>query len=242
MIRVDVVRLPVDLKPSDLIGHAVVVFDVLRATSTIATALHNGAAEIRAFASLEDARRASSDFTGLKLLAGEKHCLPPEGFDIGNSPGDFTADRVAGKTIFLSTTNGTRAIVAAAKAERMFCAALLNASATADALAKIGLPVTLLCSGTEGAFSVEDFFGAGAVAQRLSQLVATSFTDRTVEAVSAFDTAHRSDRLVTEMRKTNSGHNLRMAKLESDIETAAKVDVLNVVAEVVGVPPIIRAV
>lgn len=240
MIPVDVVRLPADLKPADLVGHAVVVFDVLRATSTIATALANGATEVRAFGSLEDARSAYAEFDGRKLLAGERQAVRPEGFDLGNSPGEFTAERTGGQTVFLATTNGTRAIVAAAKAQRMFTAALLNATATANKLAEIGLPVTLLCSGTEGQFSFEDFLGAGAVALALRRTAAGQLSDEATEAAALFEKMQAENRLAMEMHETLGGKNLHRANLDRDVEFCARVDLLAVVPEVVGVPPVIR--
>lgn len=167
-MRVDVVFLPRDLRNDQLENRAVAVLDVLRATTTMIAALSNGAKEVRVFDSLEAARNAAESFGApSRVLCGELRCLPAPGFDIGNSPGDFSASRVGGKTLFMSTTNGTRAIVAARRAEKIFVAALVNARATALALAATQLDVTLLCSGTDGEFSYEDVIGAGAIIDAL---------------------------------------------------------------------------
>ena len=109
-MKIDVVPLPQMLTDEHVRDRVVVVFDVLRATTTIAAALAAGAEAIRVFDSLDAARSAAAAFAGDKLLCGELKCLPPPGFDLGNSPGTYLRDRVAGKMIFLSTTNGTRAL------------------------------------------------------------------------------------------------------------------------------------
>src|SRR6185437_14796876 len=111
-MNVDVVLLPRNLVPEQVAGRMVVVFDVLRATTSIAAALAAGVREIRVFDSLEGARAAASDVGEERLLCGEHKCLPPQGFDLGNSPGAFGTQH-RGRVMLLSTTNGTRAIVAA---------------------------------------------------------------------------------------------------------------------------------
>src|SRR6185437_15784570 len=100
-------------------------------------------------------------------ICGERQAVKPPGFDLGNSPGAFVAERVAGKILMMSTTNGTRAIIAARGASAVLIGALVNARAVTGALISTGLDVTLLCSGTEGEISLEYILGAGAVIQAL---------------------------------------------------------------------------
>ena len=119
-MQVQVVLLPRELKDSDVAGRTVVVFDVLRATTTMAAALAAGVGEIRVFGEVEAARSAAAGFPGPRVLCGEINALPPPGFDLGNSPGDFRRDLHAGRTVFMSTTNGTRAVVAARRAASLF--------------------------------------------------------------------------------------------------------------------------
>src|SRR3954468_14343851 len=148
-MQLDVVFLPSELQPGQLQGRAVAVFDVLRATTTMAAALSAGVGEIRLFPDIESARSAAQAFPGAgKLLCGEARCLPPPGFDLGNSPGAFNRESHGGRTAFMSTTNGTRAILAARDAAAGFVASLVNASAAAVALAATGRDITLLCAGT----------------------------------------------------------------------------------------------
>ena len=169
---IDVVTLPALARPDQLAGRAVVVFDVLRATTVISTALANGADRVWVFDQVDDARAAAAEFAGPKLLIGERHSAKPEGFDFGNSPRDLTPQAVGGRTVFMTTTNGTHAIVTAAGADdppaHLFAGCVENAAATARRLAALGVDVTLLCAGTDRLFSFEDFVGCGAVADRLA--------------------------------------------------------------------------
>src|SRR5205814_5173897 len=154
-MKIDVVPLPRMLTDEHVRDRVVVVFDVLRATTTIAAALYSGAKEIRVFDSLEAARSAAVEFTSEKLLCGESKCLAPQGFDLGNSPVTYKRGVVSGKTLFLSTTNGTRALVAARNASLLLTGALVNARAVAGALKARWQDVTLLCAGTDGEIATE---------------------------------------------------------------------------------------
>ncbi|MDI3316091.1 MAG: 2-phosphosulfolactate phosphatase [Bacillota bacterium] len=162
-----------EIEPRELEGRAAVVIDTLRATTSIATALAAGAAWVLPVDSEEaawTARRALQDPAGQPpLLAGERERIRIPGFDLGNSPAEFTPGRVGGRGIVLFTTNGSRALHAAApRAARLYCAALVNAGAVAGELLRTGAErLTLICSGSGGRFSVEDFLTAGCLIDRL---------------------------------------------------------------------------
>ena len=232
-MRVDVVLLPAHLQPGHLAGRTVVVFDVLRATTTMAAALAAGVAEIRVFGSLADAARAAAAHGEGRILCGEENCLPPAGFDLGNSPGAFQPDLHAGRTAYMSTTNGTRAIVAARAAPVMFVGALVNASAVARAAAEAGRDVTLLCAGTGGAVAMEDVLGAGAVMAAMEHLTSCAFdSDTALIARRLYDGA-RGD-LRAALTASRGGLNVAAAGLPDDIDFAARVDSLKVVGFVEG--------
>ncbi|MDE1170632.1 MAG: 2-phosphosulfolactate phosphatase [Verrucomicrobium sp.] len=144
---------------------ACAVVDQLRATSTQVTALAAGAASILAVRTVEEARALRQRLPGA-LLAGERKGIPLEGFDLGNSPREMTAERVAGRTIVHTTTNGTVALLACAGARAIHAASFLNLSAVAAALAGEE-EVALLCAGTEADFSLEDALVVSALAERL---------------------------------------------------------------------------
>ena len=151
---------------------AAVVIDVLRATTTIAWALHNGAEAIEAFADLERLRAAAAAWPAhQQLRAGERGGRPLEGFDLGNSPLAVTPERVGGKRIFMSTTNGTRALESVRDVPLLLTACLPNRLAVARRLLERGCrQVWIVGSGWEGAYSLEDSLGAGAVASAAMEL------------------------------------------------------------------------
>jgi 2-phosphosulfolactate phosphatase len=162
--------LPALTTPEALTGSAVVVIDVLRATTTIATALAAGARKVIPCQEVEEAREVAAKLpAGSVLLGGERAGTPIAGFDLGNSPLEYTPARVAGKTLVFTTTNGTRALRHARLAKAIFCGAFVNLSAIADHLR--GEPrIDLLCAGTDGQVTAEDVLFAGMLANRIASL------------------------------------------------------------------------
>ena len=210
---VDIVPLPSQLRPHHLAGRSVVVIDTLRASTTIAAALAAGAREVHVFETVESARAAAAAAGGRVLLAGERGCVKVAGFDLGNSPREMTPAAVAGRTIFMTTTNGTRAILSAAGAAEILVASLVNQSDTAAHLKREGRDVTCLCAGTGGERAPEDELAAEALRLALvsHQPPATPANLREMLAATA------------------GGRNVIAAGLADDIDYAAFTDRLNVV-------------
>jgi len=165
-VRLDVVPVPALL--IDLSGQVCIVVDVLRASSTIVTMLERGAQEVLLAPTIEEARSLHQELPRY-LLCGEEGGLPPSGFDYGNSPSEFSALDLKGQRAILCTSNGTRAILAAADAPLVLVGCLLNATAVASAACREatgrGLGIAVVCAGEEGgsAFAAEDALGAGAI-------------------------------------------------------------------------------
>lgn len=149
-------------------GKTAIVIDTLRATSNMAAAMASGVGEIIPVETVEEVQALyqSGDIRG-----GERGCLPIPGFELGNSPEDYERSELRGKRILMTTTNGTRAIRAAAGADRVFAASLLNARACAEAVRSEARDVVLLCSGTKDIFCAEDGLAAGAVLMEILRLV-----------------------------------------------------------------------
>lgn len=228
MVPLRVILLPSMLTESDIRDRAVVVFDVLRATTTMAAALRAGARKIRVFDSLDAARAASRTYTEPKLLAGEQDCLRPADFDLGNSPGDFTPDRCENRTIFMSTTNGTRALVAARRARHLLAGAIVNARATAEVLRQLNRPVTLLCAGTGGNLALEDMQGCGTVIEELGVQNVLLENDEAQIALHQSMTDATNDRLFV----SRGGRNVLRANLGDDISFAATRNLIDVAIQV----------
>jgi 2-phosphosulfolactate phosphatase len=167
-VRIDVVLTADGVVPDRIAGATALVIDVLRASTSIVTALANGADSIIPVESVDDARARKAALGADAILAGERHGDPPEGFDLGNSPLEFTAARVRGRTIVITTSNGTRALTAARGARAVGVAALINATAAAAWACGQGRDVVLVCSGELGAPSLEDQACAGVLVARLA--------------------------------------------------------------------------
>ena len=131
--RIQVYTLPKFVDPEELAGDDVVVIDVLRATTTIIYALQAGAKAVVPCREIAEARSIADTFPpNKKIIGGERGGLPIEGFDLGNSPEQYTPDRVQGKTIIFTTTNGTQALLHAKKAKQILLGAFVNASVVAE--------------------------------------------------------------------------------------------------------------
>ena len=158
--------LPQLVRPEELAGATVVVIDVLRATTTIVEALSAGAVAVIPCGEIEEARQCARQRGPEALLGGERGGRPIAGFDLGNSPAEYTAERVGGKTVVLTTTNGTRALLHSRQAARVLVAAFANCSATAAAL-ESAPEIHVLCAGSELTMSFEDTLLAGAIVHSL---------------------------------------------------------------------------
>ena len=133
-MEISVCPVPLALRPGQLDQATAVVIDVLRMTSVAVTALSHGCAGIRAVETVEEARAAAASCGA--LLGGERGAVRIDGFDLDNSPLNYTAERVAGRNLVMTTSNGTRALAAAAGADRVLLAGFLNVSAVARALSR----------------------------------------------------------------------------------------------------------
>jgi 2-phosphosulfolactate phosphatase len=166
--RIDVLFTPRELGERGLSGRVVAVIDVLRATSTIVEAIANGARAVLPTADMDDAvRLAQSIGRNEVVLCGERRSRKIEGFDLGNSPAEFTSAAVADKLVIMTTTNGTPALIAGSSAARCVAAAYLNISAVVADLIAQAKPIVLLCAGRGGRFSLDDAICAGSVARSL---------------------------------------------------------------------------
>ena len=161
---------------------AAVVIDVLRATTTIAWSLQNGAEAIQAFADLAELEQAAAAWPAEKRLrAGERGGKRVDGYDLGNSPLAVTPELVGGKRIFMSTTNGTRSLAAVREVPLLVTACLPNRTAVAQRLLDAGAErVWIVGSGWEGDYSLEDSLAAGAVIAAAQQAAASDTSGKTV--------------------------------------------------------------
>ncbi len=167
-MRLHVVLTPAELEGARVASERVVVIDVFRAGTTIATALSSGCRAVLPALTPDEAWLRAREFRRDEvLLAGERGGEPIEGFDLGNSPLEYAPERVTGKVIILTTTNGTRALVGASKAAAVAVAALVNVKAVAQWAQAETRDVTLACAGEAGETSLEDVVCAGLIVEQI---------------------------------------------------------------------------
>ena len=167
-MRIDVALTANAAGAMKLAGASVIVIDVLRASTSIITALINGCEAVVPVATAEEAhQRAAALPAGAVLIAGERRGEPLAGFDLGNSPLDFTVERVSGKTLIMTTSNGTQALLAARGAAAIGVAGLVNLSAAAAWAMAAERHIAILCAGERGARSLEDVVCAGLLVERM---------------------------------------------------------------------------
>jgi 2-phosphosulfolactate phosphatase len=210
---------------TDLTGVTAVVFDVLRATSSIITGLASGVEAIIPVGTVEEARALKSNDPGL-LLAGERDGLPPEGFDLGNSPEEFA--KLKGRRVVMTTTNGTVAIESVKKASKVLIGSLLNIDALADYLfSHRPGNLLLVCAGTGEEFSLEDAVAAGVLVSRLP--AEDGLSDSAMITQSLYERA--GDHLGEWLRQTKNGKHLRQIGKDADISWCGRLSVFDLVGQ-----------
>ncbi|HWR21789.1 MAG TPA: 2-phosphosulfolactate phosphatase [Verrucomicrobiae bacterium] len=210
-------------------GRAVAVIDVIRATTTITMALHQGCAGVIPVRTLSEARTVARRLGQGALLAGERGAERAAGFDLGNSPAEYGRERVKGKTVVLTTTNGTRTFQAVSGAQAIIACSFLNVSAAAHWLAATGLDILIACAGRYGRFCLEDVVGSGMLIDRV-----LSVGDRPIDLTDAARAAHqlfshyRGD-LLGMLRGCEWGGEIIRKGFGADLEICAQVDLTDIV-------------
>jgi len=228
-MRVDVFFTPLGVTPGDVTGRPVIVLDILRATTTMIHALANGArAVVPASAPDEAIRIAQALEPSGRLLAGERRAQRIEGFDLGNSPAEMTAEVVADKTIVMATTNGTPAFGVLEAARPVFVAAATNFSAVvaqARPAAEAAGGVAILCAGRERMFALEDAYAAGRFAQALLPLGGRRTAALNDAAVAALELVRRyGDKWKNAVRASAHARDLIALGFRQDVLAASEVD------------------
>jgi 2-phosphosulfolactate phosphatase len=236
----DVALLPSLIDPDSLQNRTVVVVDVLRATTTIIHALHNGCQQVLPQPSIEAALARHQAFNGTSLIGGERGGRIVDGFHHGNSPIEYTPEVIANKTLILTTTNGTVAMEHCRSANRILIGAMVNLGAVAR-LVEDDPCVTVVCSGTDRRITSEDVIFAGALIERLIQNRQSAgktigrLTDMAMIAMNHWQNTQRlvnDDKPLAEFFRT-AGGGINLVKIgnDHDIVFAAKIDTLPVVPE-----------
>jgi 2-phosphosulfolactate phosphatase len=227
-MKLDVVFTPTGLASQEVQGRTVFVIDILRATTTMCAALHAGARALIPVASAEEALRLAQNLASEDvLLAGERQAVRIPGFHLGNSPLEMTETAVKGKTLVMTTTNGTRALLACQGAAAVYPACAGNLSLAAEKAREAmesGRRPLIVCAGRESAFSLDDAYAAG-------RLVAAAMGDSRARrglsdaTIAALDLVRRyGEQWERPLRRSRAGRELVRLGFGDDIAAAARVD------------------
>ncbi len=205
---------------------AVAVLDIFRATTSMVTAFANGCDRVIPVRTVEEAVALMQSHPGA-ILAGEREARPIPGFDLGNSPSEYSRQAVAGKTIVMTTTNGTVALKTAEQAAEVYVGAFVNAAALCRKLAAAPLDIIILCAGTRGLLSMEDVLCAGLLVERLADRDGLSDASLAARAVYS---DYRGD-LVRRTAASDHARYLASIGYGEDIEYCLRHDLFDVVPE-----------
>lgn len=161
-MKIDIIISADDINESKIEDKIIVVIDMFRATSVIVAALSNGCREVIPYLTIEETVEHAHKLRREEyILGGERKAVKIEGFDLSNSPLEYTRDRVENKTILMTTTNGTRTLTKAIAAKKVLIGAMLNAKAVAEKLIEINEDAIIINAGTNGNFSMDDYICSG---------------------------------------------------------------------------------
>jgi 2-phosphosulfolactate phosphatase len=218
--KVEVCFTPALLPLYDITESIVVIIDIFRATSSICYGFHNGAKAIIPVATVEECLSYQNQNF---LLAAERDGHVVEGFDFGNSPFSYTKEKIEGKTIVLTTTNGTHAInQSKEQAYEIIIGSFFNLDAVCNYLIQQNKDVLLLCAGWKNKFNLEDTLFAGAVAEKL-KLSGYISDDAATAAQDLYDTA--KDDLLAYTSKTSHSERLKKLGIEEDIKFCLNINI-----------------
>ena len=226
-MRVDVMFGPAVLPPAEWHGRVVVVLDVLRASTTIATALSHGARAVIPVESSDEVVTRSKNFERSEvILAGERKSMRIPGFDLGNSPLEFTPEAVEGKTILFTPSNGTNALLAIQGAREVIVGSFVNFSAVAAMLraaAREKIDLSIVCAGSDKQFSLEEAVCAGRYVRSLGRRLSQATVNDAARAALTLEKKYGAD-LPKMFHAATHGRALAEAGFEADLTACAAVD------------------
>ncbi len=218
--------LPALVSPDDLANDVVVMIDLLRASTTIIHALENGATKIIPCETIEETKQYQTDKTQSVLLGGERGGEMIPGFDLDNSPFSYTENKIKGKTILFTTTNGTKALKHACKARRILVGAFVNLDSVCSEIKNVKRAVHFLCAGTNGQISSEDVVCAGAMVHQIlsetNNQSGITLNDQAQIAQSFYESG--SNKIEETVKKSRGGLNLIKLGMDADIKRSSELN------------------
>lgn len=228
-MNVDVFINSSSVEEGDVKGRTVIVIDVLRACSTIVTALNNGARAVVPVPDMAEAGKIASNLDQRSyLLGGEREGTKIEGYHLGNSPLDYTREEVEDRTVILNTTNGTVAVDRAREAEHLLIGCFLNAQSIVKAIQKIGLDLTIICAGHKRRVALEDTLCAGLILHELWENEEPEYVSDTAR-IAYTQYVNDQSHLIDSVRACNHAQNLIDKGFGEDVDYCLQLDSIPVV-------------
>jgi 2-phosphosulfolactate phosphatase len=231
-MEIDIELFPFPPDSDTLLDRTVVVIDVLRATSVMVQAISQGALEILPLTSVEEAFQMAKVFPrGSMLLGGERESKKVPGFDLGNSPKEYVAERVRGKKLILATTNGTKAFHLVSSGKEILVGSFFNIGAVAKRCLESDRDLLIFPSGDEGDFSLEDTICGGMLIELIKRKgkKSISLTDASYSAQILYQ--RFKDNLLEAFHLSHHGKELINRGFEDDLVYCAQIDITNIVPE-----------
>lgn len=227
-MKIDIIISADDIIESKLENKVAVVIDMFRATSVIVTALSNGCKEVIPCLTIDDTWKEAEKYNREDyILGGERKAVKIEGFDLSNSPLEYTKNVVENKTVLMTTTNGTRTLMKSSNAEIILIAAMINAKAVAKKLIDINKDVVIINAGTSGNFSMDDYICSGYIINEI--LNSKSNVDLTDISKTAKMIYNAHPDILSYVKNATHYSVMKSLKLDDDISYCTKKSILDIV-------------
>jgi len=224
-LKIDLFPSRLGIQQETLRGRIAIVIDVLRASTSIITALSNGCKGIVPISEVDEAKKLSQKFPSQSLLlGGERNEMPIPGFDLSNSPLDYTVDRVKSKRIIFTSTNGSRLFNYARQAKICSVGAFINVTPLCNYILKTGLDLVILCAGNKGCFGMEDVVCGGMIIEKISKESSHPFHLNDGAVASRVLYGYYSNNIYDMLFQSLHGKRLIEIGQEKDLEICASID------------------
>lgn len=227
-MKIDIIVSADDIRKEKIENKTVVVIDMLRATSVIVTAMNNGCKGVIPVLTVEEVAQIVKNSKEEFMLGGERNALKIEGFHYSNSPLEYTRDNIQGKTLVMTTTNGTKAIKGCIGASSILIGAMINAKAIAKRIVELNKDIVLVNAGTYGEFSIDDFLCSGYIINCVLKEIEVELSDI---AVTSHYIYKNNEDIYSFIKYASHYNKIRSLGLEADLEYCCRKDIIEIVPE-----------
>ena len=227
-MKIDIIISADDIKNEKIENKTVVVIDMLRATSVIVTAINNGCRGVIPVLTVNEASAIARNSKEEVMLGGERDALKIEGFHYSNSPIEYTRETIEGKSLVMTTTNGTKAIKGCNCAKNILIGAMINAKACAKKIVELNKDVVIVNAGTNGEFSIDDFLCSGYIIDCILNLEKAELSD--IATTSHYVYKNNQD-IYSFITYANHYKTITKLGLTADLEYCCRKDIIDIVPE-----------